>query len=69
MILEMQKLFASLLLSNQNYVNPSQLLNTVVDDDGKKIGYGNQMDINEYLLNLIEMIVTGIDEKKNDVID
>jgi hypothetical protein len=35
MIFEMQKLFASLLLSNQNYVDPSQLLSTVVDDDGK----------------------------------
>jgi hypothetical protein len=27
------------------------------------------MDINEYLLNLIEMIVLGIDEKKDDVSD
>ena len=69
MILEMQKLFASLLLSSQKYVDPLQLLNMVVDDFGRKIDVGNQMDVVEYLLNFIERIEEGIDEKKDEVKD
>ncbi len=69
MILEMQKLFASLLLSSQKYVDPLQLLNMVVDDFGRKIDVGNQMDVVEYLLNFIERIEEGVDEKKDEVKD
>lgn len=69
MILEMQKLFASLLLSSQKYVDPLQLLNMVVDDFGRKIDVGNQMDVVEYLLNFIERIEEGVDEKKDEVRD
>ena len=69
MILEMQKLFASLLLSSQKYVDPLQLLNMVVDDFGRQIDVGNQMDVVEYLLNFIERIEDGVDEKKDEVRD
>ena len=63
MILELQKLYAQLLLSNQKYVSPAQLMDAVVDDFGKKIDVGDQMDVCEYLLNFIERLEEGLGEK------
>lgn len=51
-------------MANQKYVDPSPVLNTVVDDFGKKMDVGNQMDITEYLLNFIERLEEGLGEKK-----
>lgn len=53
-----------MLLANQKYLDPSPVLNTVVDDFGKKIGVGSQLDISEYLLNFIERLEEGLDERK-----
>ena len=55
-------MFAGLLLSNQKYVDPTQLLNSVVDDFGRKIEVGRQMDVVEYLLNFIERIEEGLNQ-------
>jgi len=43
-------------------VDPSLVLNSVVDDFGRKIDVGNQMDVVEYLLNFIERLEEGLDE-------
>lgn len=51
-------------MANQKYVDPSPVLNTVVDDFGKKLEIGNQMDISEYLLNFIERLEEGLGERK-----
>lgn len=45
-------------------MDPSPVLNTVVDDFGKKLEIGNQMDISEYLLNFIERLEEGLGERK-----
>jgi len=62
--MHLQKLFAKLLLTNQKYVDPSQVVNSVVDDFGRKIDVGSQMDVVEYLLNFIERLEEGLDEAK-----
>lgn len=41
MVMHLQKLFAKLLLTNQKYVDPSQVVNSVVDDFGRKIDVGS----------------------------
>lgn len=64
MVINLQKLFAKLLLTNQKYVDPSQVVNSVVDDFGRKIDVGSQMDVVEYLLNFIERLEEGLDEAK-----
>lgn len=54
-----------MLISNQKYVDPSLLVHSVVDEMGKKIAVGNEMDATEYLLNLLERIEEGVDEVPN----
>jgi ubiquitin C-terminal hydrolase len=41
MVYRVQRLFADLALSNQKYVDPSSVLNSVVDDFGRKIEVGS----------------------------
>lgn len=43
------------------------VLQTVVDDFGKKIDVGNQMDVVEYLLNFIERLEEGLGESPQPV--
>lgn len=43
-------------------MDPTQVLQTVVDDFGKSIDVGNQMDVVEYLLNFIERLEEGLGE-------
>lgn len=62
MVRQLQKLFAKMLLSNEKYVDPSTVVNSVVDDFGRKIDVGSQMDVVEYLLNFIERLEEGLDE-------
>lgn len=47
-------------------MDPSLVLHAVVDDLNKKIGVGNQMDVSEYLLNFIERLEEGLENKRND---
>lgn len=63
MVSRVQRLFADLALSNQKYVDPSSVLSSVVDDFGRKIDVGSQMDVVEYLLNFIERLEEGLDEQ------
>lgn len=39
---ELQYLFAKLLYTNQNYVDPSDVLNNVYDDSGHQCQVGDQ---------------------------
>ena len=53
-----------MLTSNQKYVDPTQLVHSVVDDENNKVRVGDEMDVTEYLLNLIERMEEGLDEFK-----
>ncbi len=64
LIAYIQRLYANLLLTNQKYVDPSKVLNAVVDDFGKQVQVGSQMDAVEYLLNFIERVEEGLGEEK-----
>ena len=45
-------------------MDPSKVLNSVVDDFAKQIQVGSQMDVVEYLLNFIERLEEGLGEDK-----
>lgn len=45
-------------------MDPSRVLNSVVDDFAKQIQVGSQMDVVEYLLNFIERLEEGLCEDK-----
>ncbi len=58
-----------MILSNQKYANPASVLQSLVDDFGKQIQLGDQKDIGEFNLNLLERIEEGLGESysKEDV--
>ena len=51
-----------MLYTNQRYVDPSEVLNNVVDDSGYKCMVGEQQDSMEYLMNFMERLEEGLSE-------
>jgi len=52
----LQRLFAMMIKSHKRYVDPTEVLNSVVDDLGQKIPIGDQKDVTEYHLNFLSRI-------------
>ena len=63
----MQKLMIQLMFTNQKYVDPSPVLNSVVDDFGNRYQVGQQQDVTEYLLNFMERLEEGLNEIPPDL--
>lgn len=59
----LQQLMANLMFTNQKYVDPSAVLNNVVDDDNNRQQVGQQQDVTEYLLNFMERLEEGLGEE------
>ena len=59
---ELQTLFAFMIRSHRKYIDPSQFLATLVDSDGKPIYIGEQRDVGEVNLALLERIEEGLKE-------
>ena len=64
---ELQFLFGKLLYTNQSYVDPSSVLDNVVDDTGHPCPVGEQQDSMEYLLNFMERLEEGLGESAQSV--
>ena len=54
LVVNIQKLFAQMLLSNVKYQDPTLVLESVVDDNGRGISIYEQADIGEFFLNFLE---------------
>lgn len=52
-----------MILSNRKYADPTNVLKSLVDDYGNQILVGEQKDIAEFNLNLLERIEEGIGER------
>lgn len=63
-VYNMQKLFAGMLCSNEKYRDPTQVLESIVDDNGQKIAIYEQKDIGEFFLNFLERLQDGLGENK-----
>lgn len=48
LVIETKKLFATMLLSDKKYTDPSKVLQAIVDEYGNSISIGEQKDIGEF---------------------
>ena len=60
LIEELQLLFASMILGNKKCIDPSEVLENLLDDSGNKILVGEQKDIGEFNMNFIARIEDGL---------
>lgn len=58
---------ASMLLSNIKYQDPTNVLESMVDDFGNKISIYEQQDIAEFFLNFLDRLQDGLCENKSAV--
>ena len=65
LIKHMQKLFASMLLSNVKYQDPTVVLESIVDDNAHKIPIYEQKDVGEFWGNFLDRLQDGLGENKN----
>lgn len=64
LVAQLQKLFASMMMTNVKYLDPSPVLHTIVDDSGQKIRVHEQADICEFFLNFLDRLQDGLAENK-----
>lgn len=62
MVLELRKLFALMMFSKRSSVNPSNLVNSLVDSEGKRIQIGDQQDVTEFNVILLNVLETAFAE-------
>eukprot|EP00347_Sterkiella_histriomuscorum_P016450 403353129 len=63
LVINLAYLFSKLILTNQKYTEPSEVLRSLVDDFGQPILLGEQKDIGEFNLNFLERIEEGLGER------
>ena len=56
LVINLQKLFASMLLSNVKYEDPTKVLESVVDDNGIGLSINEQKDIGEFFMNFFDRL-------------
>ena len=64
MLRELQLMFASMLLGNIKYENPTGVLENIVDDYGQSISINEQADIGEFFMNFLDRLQDGMNENK-----
>ncbi len=65
LVINLQKMFAAMLLSNIKYQDPTIVLESIVDDNGVRISIYEQKDIGECVLNCLERMQDGLGENKS----
>ena len=65
LVIEMKSLFAAMTKSNQKYVDPSTVIQNLVDDLGNQVKIGDEEDIGE----VSERFMTWVDEGINEIVD
>ena len=65
LIKELQRLFGSMIIGNRKFIDPSKVLDCLVDDSGNKVIIGDQKDVGEFNMNLIARIEEGLKSANN----
>jgi hypothetical protein len=65
LVMNLQKMFAAMFLSNVKYQDPTAVLESIVDDNGVGISIYEQKDIGEFFLNFLDRMQDGLGENKN----
>ncbi|KAL6077181.1 Ubiquitin carboxyl-terminal hydrolase 28 [Balamuthia mandrillaris] len=60
-MVELQRLFAYMLLTNQKWVDPTPLLKKLMDKNGEPINIGNQEDVSEFNELFLTRITEGLE--------
>ena len=63
-VFNLQKMFASMLIGNIKYQDPTNVLESIVDDNGQPISIYEQKDIGEFFLNILDRLQDGLGENK-----
>ena len=64
LVVNLQKIFAAMLISNQKYQDPTKVLESVVDDQGCGIAIYEQKDIGEFFNIFLDRMIDGLGENK-----
>ncbi len=64
LVIETKKLFATMLLSDKKYTDPSKVLQAIVDDYGNPISIGEQKDIGEFNSTFLARIQEGLNAEQ-----
>ena len=56
LVLNLQKMFVSMMIGNVKYQDPTKVLESIVDDNGQPITIYEQKDIGEFFLNFLERL-------------
>lgn len=62
----LQMLFASMIKSTRKYADPSNLIDTLLDSFGNQVQFGDQQDIGEFHMIIVENIVKGLQTCKQE---
>ena len=63
LMLQLQRLFAYMIRSNKKYIDPSLVLNYLVDDLGNPIEIGDEKDIGEFNMMLVERLEEALNSR------
>lgn len=67
LVINIQKLFAAMFMSNLKYQDPTKVLESVVTDDGLGIAIYEQKDIGEFFMNFLDRMIDGLGENKTTI--
>lgn len=60
LVVQLQRLFAKMIVSQSKYCDPSPVLGTLVDDFGNQVTIGEQQDVGEFGINFIARAEEGM---------
>ena len=66
LVVNIKNLFCSLIASDRKYLDPTQVLSSIVDDYGNELAIGDQKDIGEFNLVFLSRIEDGFEESRKD---
>jgi len=61
-----KNLFCSLIASDRKYIDPTNVLSSIVDDYGNELAIGDQKDIGEFNLVFLSRIEDGFEESRKE---
>ena len=65
MLTKLKHFFTTMALTSKRYLDPTSVLQNLVDSVGEKISYGEEKDLSEINILIIERLSEGLTYSKN----
>lgn len=65
MLAQFKKFFTTMALTSKKYLDPSAVLQHLVDSVGEKVSYGEEKDLSEINILIIERLSEGLEHSKH----